>query len=65
MQLAAAASATTWVEHFPLIDELLLEVLRPRDGVVDVPSGPGHGVAWNPEAIDSYTTTRTETRSSS
>lgn len=52
VQLAAAATTSTWIEHFPLIDELLLDVLHPHNGVVDVPACPGHGMAWNDDAID-------------
>lgn len=55
VHLAAAASTATWIEHFPLVDDLLGEVLRPRAGIVDVPRRPGHGMVWDEAALDTYT----------
>jgi len=61
VQLAAASTTTTWVEHFPLLDDLLTDVLHPHDGVVDVPATPGHGMAWNEDALARYITGRLDT----
>lgn len=54
VHLAAATRAATWIEHFPLIDALLLETLKPRDGTVAPPDRPGHGMCWDPGALDRY-----------
>ncbi|NJP94849.1 mandelate racemase/muconate lactonizing enzyme family protein [Nonomuraea sp. FMUSA5-5] len=55
VHLAAAAKSATYVEHFPLIDDLLAETLTVRDGMAVPPDRPGHGMRWNPEALDHYT----------
>ncbi|MGP4029940.1 mandelate racemase/muconate lactonizing enzyme family protein [Actinomadura sp. 3N407] len=54
VHLAAAARAATWVEHFPLLDDLLLETLTPSGGAVAPPGRPGHGMRWAPDALDRY-----------
>lgn len=64
VQLAAAATTTTWVEHFPLIDDLLAETLHPHGGVVDLPTSPGHGMAWDPDALNHFTTAHLDDRRS-
>jgi L-alanine-DL-glutamate epimerase-like enolase superfamily enzyme len=51
VHLAAAAPTATSVEHFPLLDDLLGEVLRPKDGAVAPPDRPGHGLVWDEEAL--------------
>lgn len=48
---AAAARAGSYVEHFPLIDDLLAETLVPAEGTVAPPDRPGHGIVWDPEAL--------------
>lgn len=55
VHLAAAVRAATWVEHFPLIDDLLGEVLTPSDGRVAVPDRPGHGIVWDDAALRHHT----------
>jgi L-alanine-DL-glutamate epimerase-like enolase superfamily enzyme len=54
VHLAAATRAATWVEHFPLLDDLLLETLSPSGGVVCPPDRPGHGLLWDPDALDRF-----------
>jgi L-alanine-DL-glutamate epimerase-like enolase superfamily enzyme len=54
VHLAAAARAATWIEHFPLIDDLLLDTLVPRDGTIAPPDRPGHGMLWDQAALDRY-----------
>lgn len=56
VHIAAATEAPALIEHFPLIDDLLLDTLHPVDGVVTCPTAPGHGIAWNPDALDHYDT---------
>ncbi len=56
VHIAAATEAPTLIEHFPLIDDLLLDTFHPVDGVVTCPTAPGHGIAWNPDALDHYDT---------
>jgi D-galactarolactone cycloisomerase len=40
----------------PLRDELLTEKLQLRDGMLDVPTGPGLGIALDPEALKRFGT---------
>jgi L-alanine-DL-glutamate epimerase-like enolase superfamily enzyme len=61
VHLAAASVNATWVEHFPLLDPLLGEVLKPVDGQVAVPGRPGHGMIWNTEALRDLTTAHFDT----
>ncbi len=54
VHLAAAAKACTSIEHFPLIDDLLSESLVAVDGMMTPPNRPGHGMAWDLDAVDRY-----------
>ena len=54
IHLCAAAGSCTYIEHFPLIDDLFEESLEPVEGVMYPPQRPGHGIAWNEEALDRY-----------
>ncbi|MEO3886679.1 mandelate racemase/muconate lactonizing enzyme family protein [Nonomuraea sp. B5E05] len=58
VHLAAAAKPATYVEHFPLIDDLLLETVTVRGGMAVPPDLPGHGMRWNPDALDRFTAAR-------
>jgi L-alanine-DL-glutamate epimerase-like enolase superfamily enzyme len=55
VHLAAANPAATYVEHFPLLDDLLLDTLQPTNGELVPPDRPGHGMAWDDEALDKHT----------
>jgi L-alanine-DL-glutamate epimerase-like enolase superfamily enzyme len=37
-------------------DAMLVEPVRPRDGVIEVPSGPGIGVELDRDAMEKYGT---------
>jgi len=52
IHLAAATVNCTWVEHFPLIDDVLCGTLRPTDGHMRPSDAPGHGMVWDQERID-------------
>lgn len=52
VHLAAAARNCTWVEHFPLIDDLLVESLPAVDGYMIPPDRPGHGMLWDQDAFE-------------
>lgn len=54
VHLAAAASAATFVEHFPLLDDLLEETLTVRDGVAEPPARAGHGIRWDESALGRF-----------
>ena len=58
IHLAAGNSNAVYVEHFPVIDKLLAEPLKQRDGHVAPPGRPGHGLTWDPEAIAAHTVAR-------
>jgi L-alanine-DL-glutamate epimerase-like enolase superfamily enzyme len=52
VHLAAAVPNCTYIEHFPLIDDVLLETLPIKNGRVAPPERPGHGMLWNHDALD-------------
>jgi L-alanine-DL-glutamate epimerase-like enolase superfamily enzyme len=56
VHLVAAGRATTWLEHFPLLDDLLGETLAIKDGLVVAPDRPGHGIVWDEAAVAAHTT---------
>ena len=55
VHLAVAAPTCLYVEHFPLIDDLLEETLQSHGGVVFPPDRPGHGILWDDRALEKYT----------
>lgn len=63
VHLAAATPSITWIEHFPLIDDLLQETLSIKNGHAAVPVLPGHGIAWDTEAVEFHTKTYQDLRS--
>lgn len=52
VHLALAVPHCQYIEHFPLIDDLLLESVRIVDGVAYPPTRPGHGLLWDEDALD-------------
>jgi L-alanine-DL-glutamate epimerase-like enolase superfamily enzyme len=52
VHLAAAVPNCPWIEHFPLIDDVLHETLQISGGRAAPPDRPGHGMAWNHDALD-------------
>ncbi len=67
LQLVAANTNARWVEYItpaPYIESLLLEPIQLTDkGLIHIPSGPGLGLAWNPDGIAKFTGGRTLTPS--
>jgi L-alanine-DL-glutamate epimerase-like enolase superfamily enzyme len=55
VHLVAAGRAATWLEHFPLLDDLLAETLDIRNGHATPPDRPGHGVRWDEDRLAQYT----------
>lgn len=59
LQLVAAAGNARWIEYItpaPYIEELLLEPIRlTADAMIEIPSGPGLGMQWNPDGIAKFT----------
>jgi L-alanine-DL-glutamate epimerase-like enolase superfamily enzyme len=55
VHLVAATKAATFLEHFPLLDELLTETLSVTGGAATPPDRPGHGMSWNTDALEHYT----------
>jgi L-alanine-DL-glutamate epimerase-like enolase superfamily enzyme len=55
IHLVAAVKSATYIEHFPLIDDLLSETISVSDGFAIPPDRPGHGMCWNPDALERYT----------
>lgn len=54
VHLAMGDPNVSYVEHFPILDPLLAAPLAPVDGQVTAPDTPGHGIAWDPEALAAY-----------
>lgn len=54
VHLTAAAPTGIFVEHFPLIDDLLAETLSAVDGVMTPPDRPGHGILWDLDALTRF-----------
>ncbi len=52
VHLAAAVPNCPYIEHFPLIDDVLLETLTISHGTAAPPQRPGHGMRWNDDALD-------------
>ncbi|WP_162287804.1 mandelate racemase/muconate lactonizing enzyme family protein [Indiicoccus explosivorum] len=54
IQLGLSAKNCISIEHFPLIDDILLETLQIENGVAIPPNRSGHGLQWDREKIDYY-----------
>ncbi len=59
LALSAAMPVARWVEFqtgVPYIEELVIPRFQlDADGLLTVPTGPGLGIEWNPEALEKYT----------
>jgi L-alanine-DL-glutamate epimerase-like enolase superfamily enzyme len=55
IHLALATKNCHWVEHFPLIEDLLAETLTVVDGRAIPPERSGHGMLWNRDVFPKYT----------
>jgi D-galactarolactone cycloisomerase len=55
LHLAAAMPVARWVEYLtpsPYIEEIVAEPFRlDADGMLPIPTGPGLGIAWNPDGL--------------
>jgi len=54
IHLAASVPNCPYVEHFPLIDDVLLETIEIRNGRAVPPERPGHGLLFDPDALHRY-----------
>lgn len=54
IHVAAALPRATYVEFYPFMDDLLVEGLKVEDGMLLVPTRPGHGVEFTKEAWRDY-----------
>jgi L-alanine-DL-glutamate epimerase-like enolase superfamily enzyme len=52
VHVAAAVSNCPYIEHFPLIDDMLESTLEIHDGMARPPQRPGHGILWDQAALD-------------
>jgi L-alanine-DL-glutamate epimerase-like enolase superfamily enzyme len=52
IHLAASVPNCPYVEHFPLIDDVLLETIEIRNGRAVPPERPGHGLLFDPGALE-------------
>lgn len=55
VHLAAAAPAVRWLEHFPLLEPLFVDLPEmDENGEMAPPETPGHGMRWAPGAREEY-----------
>ncbi len=58
LQLVAANKNARWVEYItpaPYIENLLLEPIElTEEGLIQIPTGPGLGLRWNPDGIAKF-----------
>jgi L-alanine-DL-glutamate epimerase-like enolase superfamily enzyme len=54
VHLALAVPNCPYVEHFPLLDDVLLETITIQDGRAVPPERPGHGLRFDPDALERY-----------
>jgi L-talarate/galactarate dehydratase len=54
IHVAAALPRATYVEFYPFMDDLLVEGLKVEDGMLLVPTRPGHGVEFTAQAWRDY-----------
>jgi len=52
--LMAATPTAHWLEYVDWADAILQQPLEVRDGFVTPPDRPGHGMAWDAEAVRRY-----------
>jgi len=52
VHLAAAVPNCPYIEHFPLIDDVMLETLTISHGTAAPPERTGHGMRWNDDVLD-------------
>jgi L-alanine-DL-glutamate epimerase-like enolase superfamily enzyme len=52
VHVAAAVPNCPYIEHFPLIDDVLECTLDIQDGMTRPPQRPGHGILWDQSALD-------------
>jgi L-alanine-DL-glutamate epimerase-like enolase superfamily enzyme len=57
--VAAAVSNSVFVEYIPQMEPLLKRPLARRDGYAIPPDMPGHGVEFDPEALERFTVRET------
>jgi L-alanine-DL-glutamate epimerase-like enolase superfamily enzyme len=55
IQVATADLNVCYVEHFPILDEIMAARLAPTEGRISAPSRPGHGIVWDRDAIAAHT----------
>jgi L-alanine-DL-glutamate epimerase-like enolase superfamily enzyme len=54
IHLAASVPNCPYVEHFPTIDDVLLETIEIRDGRAIPSERPGHGLLFDPDALKRF-----------
>jgi len=55
IQVATADPNVCYVEHFPILNEIMTAQLAPAEGQVKAPARPGHGIVWDRDAIAAHT----------
>lgn len=55
IHLASSTAGSCYVEDFPILENIINDPLRPRDGTAIAPSRPGHGIQWDEGAITKFT----------
>ncbi|WP_349902451.1 mandelate racemase/muconate lactonizing enzyme family protein [Parafrigoribacterium humi] len=55
IHLASSTAGSCYVEDFPILENIIGDPLRPKDGAAIAPSRPGHGIRWDAGAIREFT----------
>jgi L-alanine-DL-glutamate epimerase-like enolase superfamily enzyme len=55
VHVGLAAGSCSYIEHFPLLDDLFTESLSAVDGVMTAPDRAGHGILWDEAAVRRFT----------
>lgn len=56
VHVAAATTSTSYLEYFPFLEPFITEPLKLEAGRAVVPSEPGHGIRFTPDALERWRT---------
>ena len=57
VHLTASIPNASWLEYMDFLDDLWVEPVMPKDGMLTAPERPGHGLQFKPDALKSYAVT--------
>lgn len=57
VQVMASIPNGHLLEYLDFLDDLWIDPVLPRDGIITAPERPGHGLAFKPEILADFTVT--------